>query len=54
MLSRSMKCSYHLSSHLRATPEEGGVGIWEVVFLEKNPVINRGHVRDIRQFNDDD
>ena len=27
--------SYHLSTHLRAIPEEGGVGIWEVVF-QKN------------------
>jgi hypothetical protein len=34
--------SYHLSAHLRAIPEEGGVGIWEVVF-QKNPVIKRGH-----------
>ena len=34
--------SYHLSAHLRATPEEGGVGIWEVVF-QKNPVTKRGH-----------
>ncbi len=34
--------SYHLSAHLRAIPEEGGVGIWEVVF-QKNPVTNRGH-----------
>ena len=34
--------SYHLSVHLRATPEEGGVVIWEVVF-QKNPVTKRGH-----------
>ena len=33
---------FFLSAHLRATPEEGGVGIWEVVF-QKNPVTNRGH-----------
>ena len=25
-----------------ATPEEGGVGIWELVF-QKNPVTKRGH-----------
>ena len=30
------------SAHLRATPEEGGVGIWEVVF-QKTPVTKRGH-----------
>jgi hypothetical protein len=34
--------SYQLSAHLRATPEEGGVGIWGVVF-QKNPVVQRGH-----------
>ena len=34
--------SYHLSAHLRGIPEEGGVGIWEVVF-QKNPVTKRGH-----------
>ena len=34
--------SHHFSAHLRATPEEGGVGIWEVVF-QKNPVTKRGH-----------
>ena len=31
---------YHLSAHQRATPEEGGVGIWTVVSW-KNPVICR-------------
>jgi hypothetical protein len=34
--------SYHLSAHARATPEEGAVGSWEVVFQE-TPVIKRGH-----------
>jgi hypothetical protein len=33
--------SYHLSAHQRTTPEEGGVGIWAVLFW-KNPVIKRG------------
>jgi hypothetical protein len=33
--------SYHLSALSRATPEEGGVGIWEAVF-QKTPVIKRG------------
>jgi len=32
----------HLFAHLRATPEEGGVAIWEVAF-QKNPVIKQGH-----------
>ena len=34
--------SYHLSAYLRVIPEEGGVGIWEVLF-QKNPVTKRGH-----------
>ena len=34
--------SSSVSKSARATPEEGGVGIWEVVF-HKTPVIKRGH-----------
>jgi hypothetical protein len=30
-----------LLAHLRATPEEDGVGIWAVVFKKNNPVIKR-------------
>jgi len=34
--------SHHLSEHARATPEEGEVGISEVVF-QKKTVLKRGH-----------